>query len=280
MNKRMINQINNLCENNPYEYLLKSSKWFHNKLVNVDKEQCYPYYEEHASEYDKFFSDDDISPFEKDVGLKFMVNRDMQDKSKNLVEISKWIIKTWGGIKGIGDETVKVIVDRLPEHIYLFDNIPSWSKVYSFNNIDKYIIYDSRVIYTINWLLLTINATDNKIEANFFPQPPSRNKKLASFPVDSIINFKYSDLIQHDKRGEKRIENIYYSKKEAYERYITLIDDIREDLWADLTLKIPLVDEEIYLRNYPFFTEMLLFNMSDDIIFDDIIKKVSINIKT
>ena len=44
-------------------------------------------------------------------------------------------------------------------------------------------------------------------------------------------------------------------------------------------IKIQIKDMKIQAENYPFFTEILLFQIADDIIFDDIIDSISINIK-
>ncbi len=269
MNKIMINEINNLCNNNPYEYLTESSKWFSTNLIDTNHKDCYPYYD---SIYNDFFFDKTMSQFEKDVGLKFMVNIDMNDTTKDIEILSKWIVKVWGGIKGIKDSTLKDLVKNLSLKTYPFQNISSWSKIHSFKNVDRDIIYDSKVIYTINWLLLKIDTTESK----FYHQPLSRNKRLTNFPIDSIINFKHSDLIDMSLRGEEITKKVYFSKDEVYTKYRDLMHSINLDIWGDKTINLSFMDKQIYMRDYPFFTEMLLFNMSDDVIFKDIREKVSI----
>lgn len=273
MRKELVKHINSLCGILPYEYLKKSSNWFSENLVDINHTNCYPYYH---GRYNEFFFDNNISRFQKDVGLKFVIHMDMHDTSKDILIISKWIVKVWGGIKGIKDSTMKNLVNGLDDTEYPFENISSWSKIHSFKNIDSDIIYDSKVVYAINWLILKSNINEQR----FFHQPLSRNNRLKTFPIDTIINYRFSDKIDMNQRGEKITNEVYHSKSDVYTKYRELIHNINSEIWVDEVLDLStLIGKKICLKDYPFFTEMLLFNMSDDVIFKDIRKKVNIIIK-
>ncbi len=264
--------INSLIDGNPMEYLQKNSTWFSEDLVLSSHKNKYPYLQ---LQYNNFFFDTKISKFVKDVGLKFIVNEDINDSSKDIKLISKWIIKIWGGIKGIGDTTITDIIENINSKEYPFKNISSWSKVHSFKNIDTDIIYDSKVIYSMNWLILQLQNNEYK----FFHQPMGRNKKLTTFPMDAIINYKYSDLIDMKKRGEKATEKVYHSQSEVYTKYKDIIHSINSELWGNESIDLSKINGKIiYMKDYPFFTELLLFNMADDVIFQDIREKVLVKI--
>jgi hypothetical protein len=85
----------------------------------------------------------DIESFYKDIFLKFILNEMLNQKDDK--EIHRWIVKDWGGIKTHKD------FDTLKESMknYSFDRISSWSKIASFKDLSKYVIYDSRVIYSL-----------------------------------------------------------------------------------------------------------------------------------
>lgn len=269
----LVKKIKSLTDNDPFSYLQKKSTWFSENFVAMDNENKYPYLE---YGYEDFFFDDSIQKLDKEVGLKFIVNSGLEDKNNDIEIISKWIIKTWGGIKGIGDSTIKNIVNNLDKKSYSFTNISSWSKVHSFKNLSTDVIYDSKVIYTTNWLLLNLD-TDNK----FFLQPEGRNKRLTTFPMNAIINFKNSKLLDMSKRGSKAIEKVYLSENEVYEKYLEFVALLNNELWSDKYIDLTkLIGKKIFLKDYPFFTELLLFNMADDVIVDDVQKNIFIAIKS
>ena len=56
-----------------------------------------------------------------------------------------------------------------------------------------------------------------------------------------------------------------------------LTKNLNKLIFKDIEIQIK--DMKIQAENYPFFTEMLLFQIADDIIFDDIKDSISINIK-
>ena len=51
-------------------------------------------------------------------------------------------------------------------------------------------------------------------------------------------------------------------------------------LWEDETIDLTqLIGRKIYLKDYPFFTELLLFNMADNVVVKDVQNMVNISIK-
>jgi len=265
-------KINSLTDNNLLGYLKKKSSWFKEKFVSMKNENKYPYLN---YRYEYFFSDSKIEKLDKEVGLKFIVTLGLNDEEKDKELIAKWIIKTWGGITRISDSSIKDIVENINSKEYSFEKISSWSKVHSFKNIDTDVIYDSRVIYSVNWLLLHL---DN--DSKFFLQPKGRNIRLITFPVSAIINFKNTNLIDISKQGSKAFEEIYLKENEVYVKYKEFVSLLNAELWSDEYIDLTkLIGKKIYLREYSFFTELLLFNMADDVIVDDVRKSIFIDLK-
>lgn len=268
----IVKKINKLTDNNPLGYLEKKSTWFSETFVSVKHKNVYPYYDD---TFDDFFLDNKIAKLDKEVGLKFVVNQGLNNSENDIELISNWIIKTWGGIKGISNTTIVKIVDNIDTKNYAFQNISSWSKVHSFKYLNTHAIYDSKVVYSANWLLLNLD-TENK----FFVQPEGRNKRLTTFPMNAIINFKNSKLLDMTKRGGKAVENVYLSEDKVYEKYLQLISLLNDKLWGNSFIDLTkLIGKNIYLKDYLFFTELLLFNMADDVIVEDVRKNIFIAIK-
>ncbi len=266
----IVDKIRQLTQE-PLAYLQENSNWFSEKLVLNGHKDIYPYLNQ---KYEDFFFDKTIDKLNKEVALKFIVSEGLNDTDTDKELIAKWIIKIWGGIKGIKDPTINNIVNNLEKEEYAFRNISSWSKVHSFKNIDADVIYDSKVIYSLNWLLFQLN------DAKFFLQPEGRNKRLTTFPMNAIINFKYNYKIDMNKKGSKVFEDIYLKENEVYRKYRALVSSLNEKLWDDATIDLTqIIGEKIYLKDYPFFTELLLFNMADDVVVNDIRENIFIGLK-
>jgi hypothetical protein len=99
-----------------------------------------------------------------------------------------WVIQKWGGIQGFkkndkNDQRIAELYDKLDKgHLSrdLFGCISSLSKVASFFNPSEYAIYDSRAIFSLNWLLLKSGATDS-----FFPVPAGRNIEITKYDIET-----------------------------------------------------------------------------------------------
>jgi hypothetical protein len=154
-----------------------------------------------------------------------------------------WIIKDWGGISAFKSpsESQKNL-DRIdsffscldsgdPLPSELFNIIPSLSKLSSFWDPEKYVIYDNRAIYTLNYIIYKANEQGAGLK--YFPiKGGSRNKMITEKPIEILIG-KYN-------RSE------FYSEETAYYIYCDLIIALNALLYPDHS------DE-------PYRTEMLLF---------------------
>lgn len=202
--------------------------------------------------------------FEQNKQFKLSVCK-KYNKNISLLE-AFWIIKDWGGIgsfkknernknKIIGFlEKLKKVNFNLTRSE--FSTISSLSKISFFYDIEKYCIYDSRVIYSLNWI---IYKTDES-EVKFFPMPNGRNKIIANFPMEAIIKFSLLG------RGETDFSKYYYSHKEAYNKYNELMNKLSVKLFGN--------------NSKPFFAEMLLFGIADKYVHQDMKKEIEIKIKS
>jgi len=112
-------------------------------------------------------------------------------------------------------------------------------------NPNEYAIYDSRAVYSLNWLLF--NFVD---ETELYPQPSGRNPKLSQFDLSTIFNLT--------GRGVT-----YISHKTAYFEYCDLLKSL---------------SKEVYGNDKPYKIEMLLFLIAPTKIIECIEKKTIIMI--
>ena len=166
-----------------------------------------------------------------------------------------WAIQRWGGIGSFkkndrNDLRIKNFLKQLNKGTLTgnsFGCISSLSKVASFTNPDEYAIYDSRAIYTLNWLLFNHSES-----SKLFPQPIGRSADLARYDMQTIF------------RLTKREFN-YLSHKEAFHSYCKLVKQIACEVYG--------------LGSKPYLAEMLLFMAAPTIIINEIEATVSLTIK-
>jgi len=189
-----------------------------------------------------------VSSFQKNVYLKknliSLINND------DTLSTHYWIIQDWGGIGSFkknerNDKRIVTFLEELEKGKLTKDNfgvISSLSKVASFMNPEEYVIYDSRVIYALNWLLFNF-SNSNK----FFPQPVGRSAALAMYDMQTI--FRLSGVSYE-----------YYSYKVAFHEYCKLIKQLSLD------------------KSAPYLLEMLIFYIAPTWVVQDIKQSVSIKI--
>jgi hypothetical protein len=195
-----------------------------------------------------------LNNFEQNIFLKKYLHQYFDLKTKSNLELFYWIIREWGGIKSfkINENNNKKILTFLKEleikkiSYENFKIISSLSKVASFVNPNKYAIYDSRALYSLNWLIL--KYYDKKY---FYPMPKGRNKKINLYKIDTIIA-----LMGYE-------EEYYLSYKEAYFKYCKTLSDISYEIFKDKS---------------PFLVEMILFYIADNYIINDIKISLKVNI--
>ncbi len=189
------------------------------------------------------------SNHEQNIFLKHNLNQALENDYN--LEKSYWIIQEWGGIKSLkrsdrNNETIihlRKQLERKKLSRKTFTTISSMSKIASFLEPEKYAIYDSRVIYALNWILFT--CSDIK---QLFPQPNGRNSELAKYDLQTIIRLK-------DDGHE------YRSYKYAYHEYCELLQHL---------------SEMVYEKSYPYLVEMLLFIIAPQQIVNDIRKRTKV----
>lgn len=210
--------------------------------------------------------------FARNVLMKKMLSNNLgSTQSVDLKKyIFKWIVKVWGGINAKD-------IDKLYTSVASFlsknsekqkidiDGISSVSKVLSFICPQKYIIYDARVAYSLNWILLKTNASDK-----FFPMPESRNSKLTAIDISTLIRLSKPDNYKKNI-GNKRVisdsdKEIFINKSMAYIILCELIKKVNNELWGN--------DK----KRYPFYTEMLVFSLADNVIFSDVLNFCNLKI--
>ena len=217
----------------------------------------------------------DKTPYEKELALKKTIQTKLNEfYSTNRTAFNKlclWIIKDWGGINGVDDSsTLELIQEFLSKTEPSFNRIASTSKVGSFMFPEKHFIYDSRVAYALNWIILSENAGNR-----FFPIPEGRNSKMLAFDMNVLIRLKNIDFYKSTEieglNNRLYINNkdkiTYVSTKKAYFEMSRLIQTISRQLWTDEKSDVL------------YYTEMLLYSIADREIFNDITDRIRIEIK-
>jgi len=198
-------------------------------------------------------------------GMRFIDELRSFFHKKNIhYETSLWIITKWGGIGSFKNNTANEIKINNLEYALSkrmfnkasFSVISSLSKIASFFNHEEYFVYDSRVIYTLNWLILK----NKLLTPQFFPMPDSRSSKLTLFDLTTIINLSYKNEIEN----EVWKKNLYLGPQDAYFIYCDLIKELNKRLFPN---------------HKPYYLEMLLFVIADNVIFNELKSSLTLNIK-
>jgi hypothetical protein len=175
----------------------------------------------------------------------------------NQLESHYWIIREWGGIKTFhinerNNQKIREFRKQL-NHNRLqrstFNLISSLSKLAAFWNPGKYSIYDSRAIFSLNWLIFRYSE-----HRQLFPQPIGRSTAVSMY--DTATLFRLSGLGYTDRDW-----------KTAYHEYCELLRYLAK---------------EALNTDRPYYVEMLLFVAAPKLIVEDIRRntKVQININT
>ena len=110
---------------------------------------------------------------------------------------------------------------------------------------ENYAIYDSRAIYSLNWLIFCLSE-----QKYLFPQPTGRGSEIAKYDMQTIIRLSNNG---HD----------YKSYKIAYHDYCSLLKLLCTEIYGD---------DKIYK------VEMLLFRAAPEKIVDSIRLSVAVDI--
>lgn len=201
--------------------------------------------------------------FEQNVSLKWIL-KEKYEKIVDSTLLDFWIINDWGGIRGFKPnerniEKIKKFKNQLDKQrlsLDSFSTISSLSKLSSFVDPDKFVIYDSRVIYTLNWLILTCENQDS-FKEKYYPMPSGRNNVISNFDMNTILNISHIS-----EYAQKR--SLFISKQEAYFYYCNFIKE---------------ATREIFGKNAkPYHLEILLFVLVDKEIFQEIKNRLKLTI--
>lgn len=216
-----------------------------------------------------------LSHFEKELQLKKIVGKKLNETLKSNPELFDklclWIVKDWGGIKTAGDsDTLSVVGDFLKQEKPSFKRIASASKVGAYLFPDRNVIYDSRVAYALNWIILSEDAGQH-----YFPIPEGRNSKMSAFDLNVLIRLKHishyqtKDIthIDHKLFIKNSDKNIFIDRNNAYFELNKLMKQVNQNLWKGEKEK----EQNLY------YTEMLLFSIADREVYMDITTQYGMN---
>lgn len=198
--------------------------------------------------------DDKLSAYEENIYLKENFHSVLTNDSD--LSSHYWLIQQWGGIGSFkkgerNDLRIRKFISDLSTGKLTrdsFDCISSLSKIASFLDPEKYVIYDSRVIYSLNWLLFNYSNV-----RSLYPQPIGRSASLAQYDMQTIFRLT-----------KKQYE--YISHKNAFHDYCSLVRKLS-----------PLV----FGKNAnPYKLEMLLFLIAPTWIIENIKETASLEINT
>jgi len=192
------------------------------------------------------FPVDCTSGFDMNVYLKHNL-KPVLDDDDNLKHHC-WVIQSWGGIDtfNLTENNIRILrnlrAQLATQKLTSSESnvIASVSKVASFYDPANFSIYDSRAIYTLNWLL-----AKHCPEMELFPQPSGRGK-AASLDLYILL-----ELAGNKKRPMR--------KPKAYFKYCELVKQLAEEVYGD--------------SEKPYLLEMLLFMNTEKIqreVFDSI----------
>lgn len=216
-----------------------------------------------------------LTNFQSNVYLKTLLSKKIiRARNKNditsLKRIFEWTVHDWGGIRN-GRKNIDHLYEMVNEAIenenLTFDRIASTSKILSFYKPSKYIIYDSRIAYSLNAIMFLIDASEK-----YFPVPAGTNSKMKAFNIEVMIRLKHKPDI-YKRTGRKKLisnadKSLFFKKNHAYSKINETIKKINNHFYKN--------DQD--KQNKPFYTEMLLFGIADTLIYDKIFEKVYIKV--
>lgn len=164
-----------------------------------------------------------------------------------------WIIREWGGIRTFkkcerNDKLIRTFKAQILKGTLTapsFTAISSLSKLSSFWEPARCAIYDSRAVFSLNWIIFRYSK--NK---TLFPQPAGRNAEISKYDIETLFTLS-------------GIDHQYFSYTTAYHEYCGLLQDL---------------SEQVYESRKPYFAEMLLFLAAPTKIVEDIKRSVTVTI--
>lgn len=194
------------------------------------------------------------SGYEKNVYLKENFHRILN--KDDTLKSHYWVIQEWGGIGSFkrnekNNNRIRKFLENIEKGKLTkssFDCISSLSKVASFAAPEKYAIYDSRAIYSLNWMLFNYSE-----ERTLFPQPAGRSTDLAKYDMQTIFRLSKSKFE-------------FKSHKTAFHEYCELMNKLSPRVFG--------------FDSKPYKLEMLLFMIAPTWVIKNIESSITLEIKT
>ena len=128
--------------------------------------------------------------YENSLDLRSFIHREIKSNSSESRALQFWYVRDWGGVKRNSEATLDNYIQSSSDDLIARreKGIASWSKILSVRDPSSYAIYDARVAMSLNSLLLFKEMGSNI----FFPQLPSRNKKIvaAQAKVKTLVKYR------------------------------------------------------------------------------------------
>src|ERR1039457_5368018 len=107
-----------------------------------------------------------------------------------------WIIRDWGGIRTFKKcERNDSLIESFEAEILKgkltrpsFTSISSLSKLSSFWEPARYAIYDSRAVFSLNWIIFRYSK-----DKRLFPQPTGRNAEISKYNPETLFTLSGID---------------------------------------------------------------------------------------
>jgi hypothetical protein len=192
-----------------------------------------------------------VGAFNRNIYLKEHLAQALEND--NNLELHYWIIREWGGIKAFkvnkrNSLEIKEFRRQLSQKRLrrsTFNLISSLSKLAAFWYPGDYSIYDSRAIFSLNWLIFRYSN-----HRRLFPQPLGRNTAVSMYDTATLYRLSGLDFSERDWRT-------------AYYEYCEFLQYL---------------SREALHNERPYYVEMLLFIAAPQFIVEDIRNNTTVNI--
>lgn len=247
INEQFAEKIAAFISEKATDYLDITEKKFSNTKVNTSV-GC----QEHTPSKSKYTNIERECYLKSDISKK--LDGRFDDENSN-----RYIVSQWGGIyiKDIKSfcEKAEAFKNDLENGECSLDCISSLSKVAAFAHPDKYFIYDSRVAYSLDWLLFK-----SGYEGEYFPVPESQVKVVREYSIETVI--RLSDKTISEKK----------STKSVYLTYCELVQSIHASLIKKDSLNFG------HFESKPFIVEMILYSITETLI-EEMKNNISLGLK-
>lgn len=220
---------------------------------------------------------DGPSCFERTIQLRrFLSNQDLWVDPARRVSLARWIVTDWGQVDKSADDDHDLVAlidaadsDHLKSEPFSIKRPASWTKYLAFRYPHQRAIFDARVAFTLNWLLMKSG------ESKFFPFPETANTLLRALDyrmwlAARMLGATYVRKVFDEEVQAGRVKSRAVSKcmKEIvipsnyYQAYCDLLGSVGDKVFTDDPWAITK-------------TEMVLFSIAPTTIAGDVLDAMS-----